>query len=685
MTIQDWLEIENQHPDLHRTLQGVAALLYESSKLSLPVTDLEKLEIQTAVDGGYLVITEGEVSFADTSILQIHAASYAAEKVAQAWGNTAAFAEEFSKIERQGIIFGSHREFGGTLLILLAELRQFDVIGKITELAELAIANEHERNAFWNLYSPFCEALPSLNVDPRALIEACNSIIRATESDLLSGLIFRAVEEYAAQSASRAEELFQLLIANPSERVISLAVNVLCALAASDMLEAHNQAVRLTRAEIPELRRLGIATLGRLSYPSAEDDLLLALTTSRFEEIFTVNDSTELPFLAHAYGNLIEKVDCASQQLVILAEHIDPYVKHAVASELTKYSGKPEHKKWVEAALVHLADVPSENKATFRQLDHCAYGMFSVDSESTLSFIELVVTRRHYKGGRSADNITKLFTMTFSELYRRPTEELNVVITRWFASGNRRLHRAAQDLIEHRGIGDFSEHQAPFRLSKAVLDSLTLQETRHLILRLLGYGIYGPQLSALILSLTLREPCPVELQRLIIDALSNHVLYNYPGSGETYVKSRVEADDATELERAIAQTVLGAAHERTEARSQLPRLKEFQPSSWHVYLVRLAKQKQQAAMREQVEEDSVFLSLVHRAPLKYGRSFFFERDGTFSDPTPLQAFEHSVELPIGELIDPVGQAYQRLMWQSAGLDGDDQGLPEDEDMGDLEN
>lgn len=685
MKTQDWFQIEIQHTDVHRVLQGVAALLYERGKSPLPVTALGGLEIQPAVDDGFLVVTEGEVSFADTSILQIYAAWCAAEKVAQAWSNTTAFAEIFGQVERQGILLGSYRKFGGTVLIMLAEIWQFDVIGKTAELAELALADEHKRGAFWNLYPPFCEALPSLIADSQALIRACNSIISATKSDLAGGLIFRAVEEYASQSAVRAEELFQLLIANPGDQVASLAVNVLCALAVSDRLKAHKYAFHLTELGAPELRRVGIATLGRLPYVAAEHVPLLAETATRFEEILAVGDPKELPFLAHAYGNLLEKMDCASQKLVILAEHIDSYVKHAVASELTKYSGKPEHKKWVEAALVGLADVSSENKGTFQQLDHCAYDMLSIDAESGLSFIELVVNRRHYRGGRSSDNITKLFEMTFSDLYRRPTGELNVVITRWFASGNRRLHRAAQDIIDHRGIGDFSEHQAPFRLNKSVLDSLTPQETGHLVLRLLGYGIYGPQLAALVLSATQREPCPAELQQLILDALYDYVLYNYPGSSEAYLKSRIEADDATEVERYISRTVLEAAHQRTESRRKLPPLKEFQPSSWHVYLVRLAKQKHQAKMMDQADEQSVFLDLVHRAPLKYGRSFFFEREGTFSEPTPLQAFEHSVELPIGELIDPVGQAYQRLMWQSVGLDGDDQGFPEDEDIGEPEN
>ena len=43
-----------------------------------------------------------------------------------------------------------------------------------------------------------------------------------------------------------------------------------------------------------------------------------------------------------------------------------------------------------------------------------------------------------------------------------------------------------------------------------------------------------------------------------------------------------------------------------------------------------------------------------------------ELDGNFTEPSELSSFSHSVELPRGELIDPLGQSHRRIDWQSAG-------------------
>lgn len=99
----------------------------------------------------------------------------------------------------------------------------------------------------------------------------------------------------------------------------------------------------------------------------------------------------------------------------------------------------------------------------------------------------------------------------------------------------------------------------------------------------------------------------------------------------------------------------------------LPELKEFQPPWQHLYLLRLAEHKQQAAMMKKAEESSVLLGLFSRLPLKYGRSFFIEREGEFTEPSKLGSYSLSAEKPRGEMLDPVGQMLQRARWQAAGL------------------
>lgn len=91
--------------------------------------------------------------------------------------------------------------------------------------------------------------------------------------------------------------------------------------------------------------------------------------------------------------------------------------------------------------------------------------------------------------------------------------------------------------------------------------------------------------------------------------------------------------------------------------------------------------KQQAAISEEADKRSVLASLFPRIPLKYGRSFFMEKDGEYTEPSELEEISHSVELPRGELIDPIGQQIKRLHWQSAGLQEDDDSVQNASDEG----
>jgi hypothetical protein len=99
----------------------------------------------------------------------------------------------------------------------------------------------------------------------------------------------------------------------------------------------------------------------------------------------------------------------------------------------------------------------------------------------------------------------------------------------------------------------------------------------------------------------------------------------------------------------------------------LPLLKEFQPPSQRLYLLRLAEHKQQTGLMDKAKQSSVLLNLMPELPLKYGRSHFMERDGGFTEPSELVPYSVSAEKPRAEILDPVGLMFRRLGWQAAGL------------------
>lgn len=668
MIITTRQHIEESNPQAHHILQLVAQAAFERADLVVPLPLLNGINLQPALNDGLLSLNDDAVVFSNEEVLQAYTARYAADQVGLAWDDIATFSETFNNVERRGFKFGTRREFGVAVLVLLAVEDLRDIVGRMAEIAQRAIGDEQGRQAFWDLYPPFSKALPMLQVDVRDLAIASHHILQASTGDMMGGMLHNGVEEYASQLYSCADALYQALIANPESRAIELAVNALRGLGISDIHEAQRRALELTNLQVSKLRGVGILALGRLTYTEKDADTLLVTTLARLDELRSNADSADAIALAQAYGDLLSKTQTASSAIVKLAENPDPEVKHAVAWVVMRHSDKTEDKEWVKEALLHLAAVPSENKGTFRHLDHCAYDLLSSDLDGVLVFIEAVVISRSYRGRNAEDNITKVLETTFDTLSREHKNVLCTTITRWFASSDRRLHRAARDIIEERFVVDPEERAAPFLLDKSVLDSLDDQQVAYVVMHILGHGIFGSQSAALVLSAVQREPCSAELQQFVTDLLCDYVLYNTPGGAGKYLTQRADIVDASEVEKRVARSALDRTNAQQAARQALPALKELQPSSQRIYLVRLARQKQQATMMEQAEQHSVFLSLVHRAPLKYGRSFFFERDGAFSESTPLQAFEQSVELPRGELIDPIGQAYQRFVWQSIGVE-----------------
>lgn len=244
-----------------------------------------------------------------------------------------------------------------------------------------------------------------------------------------------------------------------------------------------------------------------------------------------------------------------------------------------------------------------------------------------------------------------------------------------------------------------------FTLSKKELDTLDEQTVVCVLYRLAGYITDAPSLAALLLSAIKRETYSPDITKLIVGLLSEYVLYNYPRDAGEYLKYRLEESYVTALyicqiilnflktknhyfvlfvvyyfipglcnfsyivepEINVIQEALNRSDAYFEARQKLPRLNELKPSSRQTYLLRLAKLKQQNTMMEEAQRYSVLASILPTVKLKYGRAVSHEQDGAFTKPSKFASFSYDYELPQGEFIDPLGQAYQRFLWQKVGL------------------
>lgn len=192
-------------------------------------------------------------------------------------------------------------------------------------------------------------------------------------------------------------------------------------------------------------------------------------------------------------------------------------------------------------------------------------------------------------------------------------------------------------------------------------------------------------LAALLLSATRRASCSPEFLGFVVSALGEYVLRNFPHEAGDYLRERLDAIDVAEAEIEVVQAALRYSDAYLDALRSLPLLREFQPPTHRLYLKRLAEHRQQASMMDRAKQSSVLLNIMPELHLKYGRSHFMESDGVFTPPSELVPFAVSAEKPRAEILDPVGQMFLRVGWQSAGLregaGGEDDGLEKEERSG----
>jgi hypothetical protein len=342
------------------------------------------------------------------------------------------------------------------------------------------------------------------------------------------------------------------------------------------------------------------------------------------------------------------------------------------------------NQSWHREALLNVIQPPLPSLRMIEQLDLCIKYYVEHKPDTALDIIETLAINWEYHGDREETELPAILDTTFLDLYNNHRDVLMKGITRWFASNNQHLNLAAfkvqqyfskislttsDDETNKEAVHREIENSLEMTLSKQILDALDEHQVINLIYRLVGYIVLDAySLSSLLLSVLRREQNASTINSLVTHLLANHVLYNYPGDGRRFFEYFLGLEAISELEKEVIYAALKHSDLYFEARKNLPYLKEFKPSSQRLYLLQLAEWKHQSLIMDEARKRSVFSFMTTNIPLKYGRSFSIERDGSFTEPSKLSSFHHEQELPCGELIDPIGQLIQRLKWKTVGLE-----------------
>ncbi len=206
------------------------------------------------------------------------------------------------------------------------------------------------------------------------------------------------------------------------------------------------------------------------------------------------------------------------------------------------------------------------------------------------------------------------------------------------------------------------EKPAPFSFDLAPFKLAPLQ-LRYLCRKAVGFLFLKPVVAASLLVAALRADNG-ESSGEIEDLLFDPLLVNFGGDPHDYLATISPADPVYPA----AQMVLARESLYLEGLRAPGILKELHPSE-----ARRAAQRQQMieegrAVHKMVQKESVFMNLVHRTVLLYGRkslTFVPDRDSRFHGmEMELHAMSVSFEMARATIVDPVGVEYMLLVFRA---------------------
>ncbi len=650
--ISNWMNFEAEHLSCASLLAdaGRDAFVAGTTDWRIPSGRSPEM-LSPAIGAGLISVADGpHISFCFPEVQYAVLASYLVkEQLIPVWDDRERFTEILRQIALTKCVPRS-LTLTAYALVTLHNWHNKDVIQRIAEGTEGG-------TQFPPLYHELGEVLPELVIDVSSLVPALADIQKATKNDMTNGMIYNAVQELCRRQPDVAEALFSILSSDPAAPVAAFLPNVLVGHATNDFASVHSRCLFLSASDDPMLARYAIVALGHLDYSDHQE--ALAQTLHRLGEVATSQFDLIVSALTNAYGSLLHRShDESTTALRLLSASPDPEANHQLASVLFRESEECANEEWFAACLLSLSKVDVQRGGTLRLIDFSVSGVFQGNPELSCSFLE---TWALHNAESVESDLFSVFPSTFSTFVNNHFSFLEVCITRWFSSDHQALHRLAADSIKHVVQYRRQQPQKEIRLSKAELDRMSVEDITFAIHKILGYVLDAEALCTLIFSILCRTPLENTIVNNVCVVFEQFIGYNYPGTVKTYLEQQIRDGHATEKQ--VAQHALdGMERYYAPLRNRTP-LKEFVPPTTRFREFCKAHSESIQKGMEAARESSPLLSLAKRIPLKGGKSWFSDRDGTLSEPSFLNQFSHEFEYLRAAIIDPIGFEHNRLMWR----------------------
>jgi hypothetical protein len=328
-----------------------------------------------------------------------------------------------------------------------------------------------------------------------------------------------------------------------------------------------------------------------------------------------------------------------------------PYVIQHIGDHLA-YRG--EHLKlqpWYEQKIDLLAGKTGQGEGAYHGLDHIlAARCTSSDRSATLRWL--------YAWAEANAAHTPSFAERFPELFSTLTQDneaVGALLARWLKHNDIRIVKMARSVLDELSL----RKRGGLAFPASALDEMSRTSLLHLIRRMLANVLWEEQRISLVWSLTQTDAAQSRTYPLVLDAMVNHVGYDYPAATKEYLEAVIRKEGKTPAGQ-LAKRILKAMKEYYDALEALPVIEELRPLSENRR--RFAQEHHRLTNKafEEASKGSVIRQIATTVHLKAGRSSFSMRGGEVGNKMHMSSLSHFMSIPRSESIDKVGSSLQRL-------------------------
>lgn len=572
-----------------------------------------------------------------------------------------------TQIEIEDQLLLAHR--GGNLMEAIDQacrtpgVEEEDVASELTKLhnggtidvvsAFSALTKSGSGFIFFDVRHVFARTLPHIEHDVLSVIRCVNHLVAEAGDDWAAGTIVDYLIDFIAKGASRAKEA--LNSTKEDSKLSSLLPAALIAGCRLDLDKYLEETLHLMGADNRNTRGQAIFALSRIVWPegsgppgSVHEALERARDTETDDELLASIAKTAASLMKHdaeKQERLIDLIDSA----------ITKGDDHAIlaAASLLAMVDKHMPDKLVDKLLLQAQRVKAEHKGTIDQIDHAMRRLISLGkSDIAIHTTEWLIEKK--------DLDPDAIDSTLHDI-QRDSDLLNKTVTRWLLNGNAALCRNAAFLV-----GDGHGANVPAAIDAAEIDAANQTEVTFLARKICGHFFMNP-LNAASMLLSLLQIAQdgvtrTEVGKLLLDP----ILINYPGKAQSFINEN--KDSCTAEVREVLRQVDVALQKYLGALQSIDEIPELYPSTDQREAYHRHHTREMEESFKEAEKRSVFLSLISKQTLLYGRtSVNYIHDGqgkTHRQEIPLQ--QHSVEFEIPRMVqlDPLGLEHQLAVFRA---------------------